>query len=169
MNIPYYHVDAFASRLFAGNPAGVCLLADWPSDPVMQSIAAENNLAETAFVIQRESTFDLRWFTPTVEVDLCGHATLASAHVIFEHLCFRRPSIRFQPRSGELCVTRTGDLLELDFPSRPAAACAALPELIEGLGARPTFTAKARDYLAVFDSEEAVRSLRPDLGILARL
>ena len=169
MNIPYYHVDAFTGRLFTGNPAGVCMLADWLPDRMLQSIAAENNLAETAFVVQRESTFDLRWFTPTIEVDLCGHATLASAHVIFHLLGYRSPAIRFKTRSGQLTVTRGEDLLELDFPSRPAAACPAPPELIEGLGATPTFTAKALDYLAVFDSEETIRSLRPDLAVLARL
>jgi PhzF family phenazine biosynthesis protein len=169
MNIPYYHVDAFAGRLFSGNPAGVCLLADWLPDGVLQSIGAENNLAETAFVVQRGSTFDLRWFTPTVEVDLCGHATLASAHVIFQHLGYRAPMVRFQTRSGELTVARTEDLLELNFPSRPAAACPAPSDLIEGLGANPAFTAKARDYLAVFDSEETVRNLKPNLTILARL
>jgi len=169
MNIPYYHVDAFTGRLFSGNPAGVCLLADWLPDAALQSIGAENNLAETAFVVQRESAFDLRWFTPTVEVDLCGHATLASAHVIFQQLGYRSPLIRFQTRSGELTVTRTEDLLELNFPSRPAAPCHAPSDLIEGLGATPNFTAKARDYLAVFDSEETVRNLKPDLAVLARL
>jgi PhzF family phenazine biosynthesis protein len=169
MNIPYYHVDAFTGRLFSGNPAGVCLLADWLPDAVLQSIGAENNLAETAFVVQRESTFDLRWFTPTVEVDLCGHATLASAHVIFQHLGYRAPVIRFQTRSGELTVARSEDLLELDFPSRPAAACPAPPDLIEGLSASPAFAAKSRDYLAVFDSEETVRNLKPNLTVLARL
>jgi predicted PhzF superfamily epimerase YddE/YHI9 len=169
MNIPYYHVDAFTGRLFSGNPAGVCLLGGWLPDAAMQSIGAENNLAETAFVVRRESTFDLRWFTPTIEVDLCGHATLASAHVIFQHLGYRPSAIRFQTRSGELTVTRNEDLLVLDFPSRPAAACAAPPELIEGLGAPPRFTAKARDYLAVFDSEETVRNLKPDMALLGRL
>src|SRR5215470_5727931 len=156
MNIPYYHVDAFTERHFSGNPAGVCLLADWLPDSVLQSIGAENNLAQTAFVVQRESTFDLRWFTPTIEVDLCGHATLASAHVIFQHLGYRAPLIRFQTRSGELTVARADDLLELDFPSRPAAPCPAPSDLIEGLGATPTFTGKARDFLAVFDSDETV-------------
>ena len=169
MNIPCYHVDAFTSRLFSGNPAGVCLLADWLPDALLQSIGGENNLAETAFVVQRESTFDLRWFTPTVEVDLCGHATLASAHVIFQHLGYRSPLIRFQTRSGELTVARTEDLLELDFPSRPAAACPVPLELGEGLGVTQVFTAKARDYLAVFDSEEKVRDLKPNLAVLARL
>ncbi len=169
MNIPYYHVDAFSGRLFAGNPAGVCLLAGWLPAAMLQSIGAENNLAETAFVVQRESTFDLRWFTPTIEVDLCGHATLAAAHVIFHHLGYGAPAIRFQTQSGELIVRQSEDLLELDFPSRPAAACAAPPELIEGLGATPTFTAKARDYVAIFDSEETVRNLKPDTTILSQL
>ena len=169
MNIPFYHVDAFPGQGLSGNPAGVCVLADWLPDAALQSIAAENNLAETAFFVLRESPFDLRWFTPTIEVDLCGHATLASAHVIFQHLGYRPSAIRFQTRSGELTVTRNEDLLVLDFPSRPAAACAAPPELIEGLGAPPRFTAKARDYLAVFDSEELVRNLKPDMEVLARL
>src|SRR6476646_1987228 len=131
MNIPYYHVDAFTGRLFSGNPAGVCLLADWLPDNVLQSISAENNLAETAFVVQRESTFDLRWSTPAIEIDLCGHATLGSAHVLFQ-LGYLSPVVRFQTQSGELAVTRSGDLLEFDLPSRPAAPCIAPPELAEG-------------------------------------
>jgi PhzF family phenazine biosynthesis protein len=123
MSIPYYQVDAFTSRLFAGNPAGVCLLADWLPDSLLQSIAAENNLAETAFVVQRESSFDLRWFTPALEMDLCGHATLAAAHVLFRHLGCRARSVRFETRSGELTVSRDEDLLTLDFPARPATPC----------------------------------------------
>src|SRR5262245_22958726 len=111
MNIPYYHVDAFTGRLFSGNPAGVCFLADWLPAAVLQLIGAQNNLAETPFVVQGASTFDLRWLTHTVEVDLCGHATLASAHVIFQHLGYRSRLIRFQTRSGELTVARTEDLL----------------------------------------------------------
>src|SRR5580698_6716135 len=144
MSIPYYQIDAFTGSLFSGNPAGVCLLTDWLPDTVLQSIAAENNLAETAFVVQRGSHFDLRWFTPAIEVDLCGHATLASAHVIFRHLGYRGSDVRFQTRSGALTVTRTDDLLTLDFPARPAAACPAPADLIEGLGGTPTSTAKAR-------------------------
>jgi PhzF family phenazine biosynthesis protein len=169
MSIPYYQVDAFTHRLFSGNPAGVCLLADWLPDSVLQSIAAENNLAETAFVVQRGSYFDLRWFTPTLEVDLCGHATLASAHVIFRHLGYRDAVVRFQTRAGELTVTLSDDLLTLDFPSRPAVACSAPAELQEGLGISPTGTAKDRDYLAIFDNERAVRELRPDMTALMRL
>ena len=169
MSVPYYQVDAFTSRLFSGNPAGVCLLADWLPDALLQSIAAENNLSEKAFVLQRGAGFDLRWFTPTFEIDLCGHATLAAAHVQFRHLGFRGPSLQFQTRSGVLTVSRHEDLLALDFPTRPASTCDAPRELSEGLGARPTSTAKARDYLAVFDTEDAVRSLQPDMSVLKLL
>jgi PhzF family phenazine biosynthesis protein len=169
MSIPYYQVDAFTSSLFSGNPAGVCLMADWLPDAVLQSIAAENNLAETAFVVQRDSYFDLRWFTPTVEMDLCGHATLASAHVIVRHLGYRDSVVRFHTRSGVLTVTRNDDLLTLDFPARPAAVCPAPADLLEGLGCPPTATAKARDYLAVFDTEQAIRDLRPEMAALERL
>lgn len=167
--IKYYQIDAFTSSLFSGNPAGVCLLDEWLPDPLLQSIAAENNLSETAFVVQRDSFFDLRWFTPALEVDLCGHATLAAAHVIFEHLGYRDPLVRFQTQSGMLSVTRDEDLLTLDFPARPAAVCPAPPELCEGLGAAPAITAKARDYLAVFEDEKTVRELEPDMAALSRL
>jgi PhzF family phenazine biosynthesis protein len=168
--IPYYQIDAFTGSLFSGNPAGVCLLTDWLPDAVLQSIAAENNLSETAFVVQRDSHFDLRWFTPTLEMDLCGHATLAPAHVIFRHLGYRDSVVRFQTRSGLLTVTRNDDLLTLDFPARPATVCPAPVELLEGLRATPAITAKsARDYLAVFDTEQAVRELRPDMAALMRL
>ena len=169
MSVPYYQVHAFTSRLFSGNPAGVCLLADWPPDNLLQSIATENNLSETAFVVQRDSQFHLRWFTPKLEVDLCGHATLATAHVFFCHLGYRAPSIGFQTCSGALTVSRNGELLTLDFPARLASTCDTPRELREGLGATPTTTAKARDYLAVFDTEQAVRDLQPDMAMLMRL
>ncbi|HYG21293.1 MAG TPA: PhzF family phenazine biosynthesis protein [Verrucomicrobiae bacterium] len=169
MKIPYYHVDAFTNKRFSGNPAGVCLLADWASDDVLQNIANENNLAETAFVIQRQSQFDLRWFSPTTEIDLCGHATLASAHVLFQHLGYQPDTITFETRSGKLKVTRASDLLTLDFPSRPATGCAPPTDLIQALGRTPVHTGKARDYLAVLDSEKAVRELQPDLNAVSRL
>ena len=169
MSIPYYQIDTFTGRLLSGNPAGVCILAAWLPDNVLQSIAAENNLAETAFVVQRDSSFDLRWFTPTLEMDLCGHATLAPAHVLFRHLGYRDAVVRFQTRAGELTVTRNDDLLTLDFPARPAAACSTPAELREGLGISPAATAKARDYLAILDTERAVRELRPDMAMLMRL
>jgi PhzF family phenazine biosynthesis protein len=169
MSIPYYQVDAFTSRLFAGNPAGVCILSAWLSDSMLQSIAAENNLAETAFIVQRDSYFDLRWFTPTLEMDLCGHATLAPAHVLFRHLGYRDGVVTFQTRAGRLTVTRSDDLLTLDFPARPASACSPPDALTEGLGSSPTFTAKARDYLVVFANERAVRELRPNMNALMQL
>lgn len=169
MSIPYYQVDTFTDRLFSGNPAGVCPLVGWLPDSVLQSIAAENNLSETAFVEMSGSTFDLRWFTPTFEIDLCGHATLATAHVLFRHLGYSDDVISFQTRSGVLTVSRVGDVLTLDFPSRPATECLAPPDLIDGLGISPIMTAKARDYLAVFESEEQIRGLRPDMTLLSRL
>jgi len=169
MSIPYYQVDAFTGRLFAGNPAGVCLLADWLPDELLQSIAAENNLSETAFLVRRDVGFDLRWFTPESEVDLCGHATLATAHVLFRHLGLAGSEVRFQTLSGELAVYRLGDLLTLDLPSRPGVECDPPPELAAGLGAVPLAVTKARDYLAVFDSENVVRNLQPDMAALARL
>ena len=169
MSIPYYQIDTFTSKLFSGNPAGVCMLSDWLSDNLLQSIASENNLAETAFLVQRDSYFNLRWFTPTIEVDLCGHATLASAHVIFRHLGYRDSIVRFETLSGTLTVTRHEDLLTLDFPARPATACEMPSDLIDGLRVRPVSTAKARDYLAVFHTERSVRELQPDFAALMRL
>lgn len=169
MTIPYFHVDAFARRAFSGNAAGVCWLAEWLPDALMQSIAAENSLSETAFMVPRGPVFDLRWFTPAVEVDLCGHATLAAAHVLFEHLGWRDPWVRFQTRSGVLGVSRENDRLTLDFPARPATPCEAPEMLVAGLGVRPMVTARARDYLAVLTSEQAVRALRPDLAKLGHL
>jgi PhzF family phenazine biosynthesis protein len=169
MSLPYYQVDAFTDKLFAGNPAGVCFLADWLPDAELQAIAAENNLAETAFVVQRESAYDLRWFTPAIEMDLCGHATLAPAHVIFRHLRYGGTVVRFNTRSGMLTVTRNDDLLTLDFPARPATPCSPPENLVKGLGQVPITTLKARDYLAVFDSEQAIRNLRPDMKLLQGL
>ena len=169
MKLPIFQIDAFTDKLFAGNPAAICPLESWLPDQLLQSIAAENNLAETAFVVQRDSFFDLRWFTPTLEMDLCGHATLAPAHVIFRHLGYRGSIVRFQTRSGALTVSRNEDLLTLDFPARPAAPCDTPQELSDGLRATPTATAKARDYLAVFETEQAVRSLQPDMAALMRL
>jgi len=169
MSVPYFQVDAFASHLFSGNPAGVCLLADWLPDQMLQSIAAENHLAETAFVLQRDSFCELRWFTPAIEVDLCGHATLAAAHVLFRHMGARDKNVRFKTKSGMLTVTRDGDLFVLDFPARPAIPCSTSGELIKGLGAAPATVAKARDYLAVFETEEEVRKLQPDMQTLSAL
>lgn len=169
MKLPYYEVSAFTTNPFGGNPAGVCPLDAWLSDSVLQSIAANNNLAETAFTVPRGDDFELRWRTPTVEVDLCGHATLAAAFVLFSECGISGNSIRFHSRSGLLTVSRERDLLTLDFPSRPALACIAPKELIRGLGATPNEVLKSRDYLAVFASEAEVRALNPDFAALKAL
>src|SRR5947208_293588 len=133
MRIPYFQVDAFTSQPFRGNPAGVCVLQKWLRDELLQAIAAENNLAETAFFTRDNGFFNLRWFTPTVEVDLCGHATLAPAHVLFTELSHPGDEVKFQSKSGWLKAVRRGEFVELDFPSRPPAPCAAPEALIHGL------------------------------------
>ena len=169
MRIPFYQVDAFTSEVFGGNPAGVCPLDEWLDDVLLQSIAAENNLSETAFFVRRGGHYELRWFTPRIEVDLCGHATLASGHVIFEALEPNATRIEFKTPSGTLAVAREGELLSLDFPSRPAAPCDAPLELASALGAAPREVRQARDFLAIFDQEEAILQLRPDMARLAEL
>lgn len=169
MKLPLYQVDAFTGRLFGGNPAAVVLLDAWLPDPILGAIAAENNLAETAFVIPRAEIAPLRWFTPTVEVDLCGHATLAAAYVLFRH---RFPSLNrltFSTQSGNLAVTRDGERLSMDFPSRPGVPANITDGLVSALGAMPREALLARDLLAVFDSESDVRALRPDFPRLALL
>lgn len=169
MKIPYYHVDAFADTVFAGNPAGVCLLSKWLPDEVLQKIAAENNLSETAFLVKDGTDFQLRWFSPAVEIDLCGHATLATAFVL--HLTDNSipPVLRFATRSGTLAVEKQDRLFIMDFPVRRAEECSPPPELAAGLGTSPRSVLKARDFLAVFDSEEQIRSLSPDFDKLAVL
>lgn len=169
MRIRYYQVNAFTSEDFGGNPAGVCLLRDWLPGPVLQKIAAENNLSETAFLVRRNSCFDLRWMTPMTEVDLCGHATLAAAHVLFREEAWPEERIFFQTRSGRLSVGRRQELLELDFPSRPALPCVAPARLAEALGAEARTVLKSRDYLVAFGSACEVAALRPDMALLAEL
>jgi PhzF family phenazine biosynthesis protein len=170
MKIPYFEVLAFTDQLFAGNPAGVCLLKDeWLPDASMQNIATENNLAETAFVIPREGYFDLRWMTPAIEIDLCGHATLASAHVIFEHLKYAGETVRFQSKSGELRVDRSDNQLILDFPAQPAVECVSPQDLSLALRVEPGQTLKSRDYYAVFDCEQDVAGITPDFARLMEL
>ncbi|MFH1215179.1 MAG: PhzF family phenazine biosynthesis protein [Pseudomonadota bacterium] len=170
MKIPIYQIDAFTSAVFSGNPAAVCPLENWLSDATMQAIAAENNLSETAFFVQKDDHFELRWFTPTTEIDLCGHATLASAWVIFNFLNTDSELVRFfSPRSGELTVLRENDLLKMDFPSRPPEACAPPADLVVGLGIKPAEVLQAEDYLAVFRSEAEIAALRPDFQRLGKL
>jgi len=166
--IPLYQVDAFASRLFAGNPAAVCPLETWLPDEQMQAIAAENNLAETAFFVRNgDGAYRLRWFTPQVEVDLCGHATLASAFIVLNELTPSENSVRFETKSGTLTVTREGDLFSLDFPARPPLACEPCAGLVDALGGRPETILASDDYLVVYRSEDEVRALKPKMeGLL---
>jgi len=169
MTISYYEVHAFTDRLFAGNPAGICLLDESLPDQLMQRIAQENNLPATAFVHDRGGSFDLRWFSPTTELEICGHATLASSHVLFEH--GRRPeqTLVFHTRAGELTVARSDGRLVLDFPSKKVARCERPPLLIDSLGAQPQEVFKNGDYLVVFETAQQILALRPNLDGLAQL
>jgi PhzF family phenazine biosynthesis protein len=183
LEVSFFQVDAFtrgdapADAPFTGNPAGVCPLDAWLPDALMQAIAMENNLSETAFFVHEGSGFRLRWFTPTREVDLCGHATLASAAVIFSELDPRRIQVQFETRSGTLDVRRARasealavGALVMDFPARPPVALPEIPAgLVAALGARPRSTLAARDLVAVFDDADTVRQLRPDAAALAEL
>jgi len=169
MKIKQYQVDAFATRAFEGNPAAVCPLESWLDDGLLQAIAEENNLSETAFFVPSEIGFDLRWFTPVKEVDLCGHATLATAHVLFEHLGHAGPVIAFETRSGVLTVRRKGDLLEMNFPACWPKPCEAPEILVKGLGQPPLEVLAADDYLAVYDSEAIIHAITPDFALLAQL
>jgi PhzF family phenazine biosynthesis protein len=164
-------VDAFTSTPFAGNPAAVCVLEEPRDAAWMQLVAREMNLAETAFLRIRADGFDLRWFTPMVEVDLCGHATLASAHVLWETgRLGSTETARFHTRSGLLTAVRRGDWIELDFPATPDQPADPPPGLVEALGATPRYVGKSRfDYLVQLDSQEAVHDLRPDFGRLRQI
>jgi len=169
MSQSLYQIDAFTSRLFAGNPAAVCPLDEWLPDAVMQAIAAENNLAETAFFVRGAEHYSLRWFTPAAEVDLCGHATLASAWLLFHELGHDQDQVVFETRSGALTVVREGEALRMDFPAQPATPREPPAALIEGLGVTPREVLAADDYVAVLEDDTAVRSLTPDLRTLAQL
>ena len=165
----YYVADAFADKLFHGNPAGVCLLDAWPHEETMQNIAAENNLAETAFVVKREDGYGLRWFTPKAEIDLCGHATLASAFVVTNFLDIGISHMDFHTKSGLLSVEKTGDLFEMDFPSRKPEKIEAIPAMEEAIGARILETHQSRDTLLLLESETEVKNLAPNLSLVENL
>ena len=171
MKIPIYQVDAFTSKVFYGNPAAVCILDKWVDDEILQAIAAENNLSETAYLVQNENGFDLRWFTPVTEVALCGHATLASAFVQFFYQEWSGEKIIFQTRkSGKLVVTRKGEVLEMDFPARPAHARKHSDELSRALGVTPEKVyGSAEDLMVVFESEKTVTAIQPDFAILKQI
>jgi PhzF family phenazine biosynthesis protein len=169
MQLPIYQVDAFTDRLFGGNPAAVCPLETWLPDATLQAIAAENNLAETAFFVREGDDYTVRWFTPEIEVDLCGHATLASAHVIF-HREPGRESVAFRTlKAGTLTVTREGEMLAMNFPARPPEPVATPRDLAAALGKAPREVLAARDQMAVYDSAADVAALAPDFAALAKL
>jgi len=168
--IPLFQVDAFTDVPFAGNPAAVCLNETWLPDDVMQQIAAENNLSETAFLVPLGEDWALRWFTPTCEVDLCGHATLASAFVLYDQLQPEADEIRFHTQSGVLEAFRSGKDIVLDFPTRAAQACAPSTALATALGAEPRELLKAKHwFLAVYERESDVAALAPSMAALAAL
>jgi len=170
MTIPIYQVDAFTETLFGGNPAAICPLGEWLPAPQMQKIAAENNLAETAFFIPQGNDFELRWFTPEVEIDLCGHATLATAHVLFTILGYERDVIHFHTlRAGTLSIHRNGDKYMMDFPSRPAEACEVPSGMLEALGGNPVEVLRSRDYFIVYEKESDVAGLAPDFIALSKI
>lgn len=169
MKLSIYQIDAFTENAFEGNPAAICPLSDWLPDAVMQSIAEENNLSETAFFVQSEHGFHIRWFTPTSEVDLCGHATLASAYVIFTFLGYKEKEIKFESKSGLLKVANKDGLLVMDFPSQPANKCETPENIVQAFNFTPVECLKAEDYIVVFSSEEEVRSAQPNYEALKDL
>lgn len=169
MKLPLYQVDAFTDRLFGGNPAAIVPLDEWLPDETLQSIAAENNLAETAYFVKRENAYHLRWFTPAIEVDLCGHATLASAWVLFEKLGYAGTRIDFDSRSGRLSVTRKDGVLWLDFPALKIDSVTPHPVLIDAMGAKPTEIFGGMDYLLIYESEDDIAALKPDMTKLRQV
>ena len=169
MKIPIYQVDAFTDYLFGGNPAAVCPLKKWLDEDLMQSIAAENNLSETAFYVEKANGFDIRWFTPKIEIDLAGHPTLAAAHVIFNHRGHKGDEITFFSKGGELKVKKINKLIQLDFPAVESKKVATPEAIIDGLGATPSEVFMARDYMAVFETEDEVLSITPDFQSLKTL
>ena len=169
MAIRLLQIDTFTDRVLGGNPAAVCPLDEWLDEATMQAIAAENNLSETAFMVPEGEGWRLRWFTPNVEVDLCGHATLAAAFVVFEALRPGRDRVAFETLSGELTVARQGTALVMDFPAQPASPVPAPPVLAQALGAEPSTVLGGADYVAVFENAAQVAGLGPDQALLATL
>ena len=168
--IPLYSFDSFTDRLFAGNPAAVCPLESWLDDRTLLAIAAENNLSETAFFVPENGAYRLRWFTPAVEVDLCGHATLATAHYLFSEAGIEADQLRFETRSGELRVSRNGELLSMDFPAHPSTPVPQEAAVADAVGVSPQAVYEsAGKYLAVFDSENTVRGMAPDFRAVEAL
>jgi PhzF family phenazine biosynthesis protein len=170
MNIPFFQVDAFTDRLFGGNPAGICPLEQWLEDEVMQKIAMENNLSETAFFIKKDEGFHIRWFTPKVEVNLCGHATLASAHVIFQYLGYKPQVISFESRSGFLNVRKENELLVLDFPANKPQRTGLPEDFVQSLNITPVQCYRGKeDYLLLYKSQQEIEALIPDFKKLEKI
>lgn len=171
MKLKIYQIDAFADKVFSGNPAAVCPLTEWLSDELLQKIAMENNLAETAFFVKNGNSYEIRWFTPTVEVDLCGHATLASAYVLFNHEHYTENSIQFySPRSGALSVSKKGDLLTLNFPSDVFEPVPLSAEFNECFNIKPHLAFKGKtDFLLVFNNEAEIQQLTPFFDQISKL
>ena len=169
MNIPLFQVDAFTEEKYKGNPAAVCILNKWVKDEQLQKIARENNLSETAFIVKKNDKFELRWFTPTSEIDLCGHATLAAAYVVFNHIESKLNRVKFYTKSGELVVKKRNSLLTMDFPARPAKYCNYPERLNEAINIKPEEVLKARDYLLIYDNEKQIKKINPDFNKLKKL
>lgn len=170
MELDLYQVDAFADEVFGGNPAAVIPLFEWLSDDLMQNIAQENNLSETAFFVRKGEYFELRWFTPESEVELCGHATLASAHVLYEYLDYSDPVVVFETKSGRLLVDRENGKYSMDFPAWTVREIQVTERVSKALGDRPTeLYMGERDMMAVFDTEEQIKNLTPDFRLVSQL
>ena len=169
MEISLYQIDAFATKLFEGNPAAVCPLDEWLPDEIMQSIAEENNLSETAFFVPKGNGFHIRWFTPASEVDLCGHATLAAAYVLFNILGYKKDKIEFDSKSGILAVTKDNESLIMDFPAQPPVSCDIPKEIVKAFNIAPIECLKSEDYIVVFEREIDIESAKPDFEQLKKL
>jgi PhzF family phenazine biosynthesis protein len=169
MEIPLYQIDAFTNHIFGGNPAAVCPLDQWLDDDLMQKIAEENNLSETAFFVQKGTQYEIRWFTPKIEIELAGHPTLAAAYVIFNYCNHGSNKISFSSKSGELTITQDGDLIRMNFPSMKPVKAKENDLLNRALGQTPVELYRTRDYLAVYRSEQEILSIDPDFGLLKQL
>lgn len=171
MQLDIFQVDAFAGRAFHGNPAAVVPLYEWLSDDLMQNISRENNLSETAFFVRKGEYFELRWFTPEFEIDLCGHATMASAHVLYEHMGYKDPAVVFVTKSGRLFVDREDDgMYSMDIPAWPVKEIQVTERVTKALGARPeALYANRRDMMALYGSEQDIRALKPDARLVSKL
>ncbi|HXD08998.1 MAG TPA: PhzF family phenazine biosynthesis protein [Anaerolineales bacterium] len=169
MKLQIFQVDAFTDKVFGGNPAGVCPLDHWIPDEMMLKIAMENAVAETAFFAPGSAGFDIRWFTPEFEMDLCGHATLATAHVLINHLNHPQPSIKFHSNSGDLVVTAEDKLLTLNFPSRKPVPSEVPQVILDAIQAKPLEVLKSRDFVLVYENEEMIRGMKPQQSVMDQI